>query len=100
MSTKKNNLYKIQLAELALKDGSPANKTVEFEFENHDDVFHIIELVKTKKLFKDEDKAVEFGIGLKMFSEVLITNQDKDFFKALMPAFGAFMKGLKAYNQG
>ncbi|MHC5724921.1 MAG: DUF3861 domain-containing protein [Nostoc sp.] len=100
MSTKKNNLYKIQLAELALKDGSPANKTVEFEFENHDDVFDIIELLKTKKLFKDEAKAVEFGIGLKMFSEVLITNQDKDFFKALMPAFSAFMKGLKAYNQG
>lgn len=98
MNIKKNNLYQIRLAELALKDGSPANKNIEFEFGNHDDIFHIIEMVKDKKLFEDEARAVEFGLGLKMFSEVLITNQDKDFFKALMPAFGTFMKELKAFN--
>ena len=59
---------------------------------------HIIELVKDKKLFIDEAKAIEFGLGLKMFSEVIITNQDKDFFKAFVPGFGTFMKELKAYN--
>jgi len=98
MNAKKNNLYQIRLSELALKDGSPAIKTVEFEFQNHDDVFNIIKLVKDKKLFDDEAKAVEFGLGLKLFSEVLITNQDKEFFKAFMPTFGAFMKELKAYD--
>ena len=98
MNTKKNNLYQLRLAEIALKDGSPATKIIELEFGNHDDIFHIIELVKDKKLFKNEAKSIEFVLGLKMFSEMVITNQDKDFFKAFMPAFEIFMKEFKGYK--
>ena len=39
---KKNNKYSINLKELALKDESVAEKNLEFEFENHDNIFNII----------------------------------------------------------
>ena len=54
MITKKNNLYKIPLEEVALKDDSPASKTIEFEFGNHDDIFDIIAKMQDKNMFDDK----------------------------------------------
>jgi len=54
MITKKNNLYKIRLEEVALKDDSPASKTIEFEFGNHDDIFDIIAKMQDKNMFDDK----------------------------------------------
>jgi hypothetical protein len=96
---KRTNRYQIKLAQLSSsKENAILNPEITIEIENHDEIFQIIELVKAKKLFEEDAKAVEFALGLKMFSEVLITNPDIAFFKSFMPAFGSFMKEMKAFN--
>jgi hypothetical protein len=95
MITKKNNLYKIRLEELALKDGTLANKSIDFEFENHDDVFDIITKMQDKNIFGDKQQDIEFALGIKLFSEVMLRHKDHPLFEELKPAFGQFMKKLK-----
>ncbi len=94
---KRNNRYHIDLKELELKDGSIAGKNLSFEFENHDDLFKIFYLIKTKNLFEDEKTSLEFTLGLKLFTEVLIKNKSHPLFEDLSPAISEFMKKLKSY---
>jgi hypothetical protein len=95
MTTKKNNVYKIRIDEVLLKDGAPGNKSLEFEFENHDDIFGIVERMQEGNILGDKAQAVEFAIGLKLFSEVLINHKDNPLLEELKPAFQVFMKKLK-----
>lgn len=92
---KKNNHYKIKLEEITLKEQVEHLKSLEFEFVNHDDIFKIIEMSKSKNLFGNENDSVEFSLGLKLFSEVMIRHRKHPLFEELMPAFGTFMKKLK-----
>ncbi|MCU7616593.1 DUF3861 domain-containing protein [Chryseobacterium sp. PBS4-4] len=94
---KRSNKYQLQLNEMSLKDGSSADKKLTFEFENHDDLFKIIDLIKSKKIFEDEQTANEFSLGLKLFTEVLIKNGKHPLFEELNPAISDFMKKLKSY---
>lgn len=95
MIKKRNNKYKIQLKELELKDGSPGEKSLEFEFDNHDNLFDIIGKVKEMGHFKEDGQTVEFAVGLKLFSEVMLKNKDNPLFEDFRPAFMQFMKRLK-----
>jgi hypothetical protein len=95
MATKRNNRYKIQLSEVALKSEQLPTQSVVFEFENHDDVFHIIRRLQDRNLFENPEEAIEFAVGLKLFSEVLLRNKDAELFKHLKPHFADFMKKLK-----
>lgn len=94
---KRNNTYHLQLKELSLKDGSEGNKTLEFDFENHDDLFQIFEVIKSKKVFDNEETAHEFALGLKLFTEVMLKNKQHPLFEELRPAIMEFMKKLKSY---
>lgn len=91
----KTNIYKIFLQEVTLKDGTQSGKNIEFEFENHDNIFEIINKIQEKNLFNDKNQAVEFSLGLKLFSEVMLKNKDNPLFEELKPAIGEFMKKLK-----
>jgi len=93
---KKNNKYSINLKELVLKDKSVAEKNLEFEFENHDNIFNIIDILKAKNLFDNNNESVEFAVGLKLFSEVLLKNRKHELFEGFFPHFSDFMKKLKA----
>ena len=93
---KKNNKYSINLKELVLKDKSVAEKNLEFEFENHDNIFNIIDILKAKNLFDNNNESVEFAVGLKLFSEVLLKNRKHELFEDFFPHFSDFMKKLKA----
>jgi len=93
---KKNNKYSINLKELALKDESVAEKNLEFEFENHDNIFNIIDILKAKNLFDNNNESVEFTVGLKLFSEVMLKNRKHELFEDFFPHFSDFMKKLKA----
>lgn len=95
MITKKNNVYKIRLQEVALKDGTPAEKSMEFEFENHDNIFRIIQKMQEMGILGDREQAVEFALGIKLFSEVMLKHTHNNLFEELKPAFGQFMKKLK-----
>ncbi|MDN5627606.1 protein of unknown function [Epilithonimonas bovis DSM 19482] len=92
---KKNNYYKIHLEELSLKNSAEVLKSIDFEFVNHDDLFKIIEVLKSKNLFGNENDATEFALGIKLFSEVMLRHRDHPLFEELKPAFGEFMKKLK-----
>ncbi|MAB48505.1 MAG: hypothetical protein CMO82_03155 [Winogradskyella sp.] len=93
---KKNNKYSINLKELVLKDESVAEKNLEFEFENHDNIFNIIDILKAKNLFDNNNESVEFAVGLKLFSEVMLKNRKHELFEDFFPHFSDFMKKLKA----
>jgi hypothetical protein len=99
MTTKKNNIYKIRIDEVLLKDGTAGQKSLEFEFENHDDIFGIIQRMQKVDIFGDGAQAVEFAIGLKLFSEVLLNHKDNPLFEELKPAFQVFMKKLKGNSK-
>lgn len=95
MTSKRNNCYKIILQETMLKDGSQAGKSLEFEFENHDNIFDIISKVQERNILGDKNQELEFSLGLKLFSEVMMKNNDNPLFEDLKPAFIQFMKKLK-----
>jgi len=93
---KKHNKYKITLEHLYSPKELDLNAPLQFEFENHDEVFTIIEKIKANNPFEDENQATEFAIGLKLFSEVMLKNRENPLFEELLPAFVSFMKKLKA----
>ncbi|SFR50634.1 protein of unknown function [Maribacter aquivivus] len=94
---KKANKYKLKLELLELlRPDHKIYEPIEFEFGNHDNIFNIIERMKKRNRFKTEQDSVEFAIGLKLFSEVMLKNKDNPLFEDFRPAFGAMMKKLKS----
>ncbi len=93
---KRNNNYQIDLKELTLKNGSEGTKNLSLEFDNHDDLFNIFEVVKSKQIFEDKNTATEFTLGLKLFTEVMLKNKQHPLFEELRPAIMEFMKKLKS----
>lgn len=94
---KRTNKYHLKLEyTTSAKEDVILPDPIEIDFENHDNIFDIIDTIKEKNLFTNENQAAEFAIGLKMFSEVMIKNKNAPLFDELLPAFGAFMKKLKS----
>jgi hypothetical protein len=94
---KKTNKYHIslKLQQYANGDTLPA-KELEFEFDNHDEIFGIIERIEAKNPFGDPSQAVQFALGLKLFGEVKLKNRKHPLFEELNTVFGDFMKKLKS----
>lgn len=93
---KKAHQYKLTLEYLQNNKGDKIETSpLELVFENHDDIFAIIERLKQKNHFDDINQSQEFAIGLKLFSEVMLKNRNHPLFEELGPAFGLFMKRLK-----
>lgn len=95
MINKRNNKYSVSFTENELKDGTTGEKSIEFNFENHDNVFHIIDIIQDRKVFPTEDENTQFVIGLKLFGDVMMRNKNNPLFEELQPAFIQFMKKLK-----
>jgi len=94
---KRTNKYKLKLELLATaKVDDTIYPPIELEFDNHDNIFTITERMKQRNIFHTENQAVEFAIGLKMFSEVMLKNRENELFAEFRPAFSEFMKKLKS----
>lgn len=93
---KKENRYHLRLDQIGAKTDTFAPASLEFDFSNHDDVLHIVQLMQTKPLFTDAEEAAQFAVGLKLFSEVMLKHRADPLFEELAQAFGPFMKKLKA----
>ena len=94
---KKANKYKLKLELLELlRPDDKVYEPIELEFGNHDNIFNIIERMKKRNRFKTEQDSVEFAIGLKLFSEVMLKNKENTLFEDFRPAFGNMMKKLKS----
>ena len=68
--------YKITVEQLnADADAVPASgNCLTLEAENHDNLSHIVEAVRLKKLF-DSDKSAALAIGLKLLFELVLKNR-------------------------
>lgn len=93
---KKNYTYRLNLRALEDKSGAEREAKLQFDFENHDDIFDIVERIKSKSVFEEEQIATEFAVGLKLFTEVLLKNRKHPLFEELGPQMAAFMKKLKS----
>lgn len=65
MAKNKSNKYIISLQETELKDGTQPSNSIEFPFENHDNIMHLIEQIKDSDKFADKSDNVPFVVGLK-----------------------------------
>lgn len=94
---KKAHQYKLTLEYLENNNGESMNMTpVELKFDNHDDIFKIVQMQQERNLFGDTNQSTEFVIGLKLFTEVMLKNRNNPLFEDLLPAFNTFMKKLKS----
>ncbi|WP_347254127.1 DUF3861 domain-containing protein [Leminorella grimontii] len=89
--------YKYRITVEPLAEGEEAVKApVAFEVENHDDILKIVETLKGRKdIGFDERTTLEFIVGLKLFSEVMMRNRKHWLFEPLRDGFKSFMLRLK-----
>ncbi|WP_456312493.1 DUF3861 domain-containing protein [Pseudomonas shirazensis] len=94
---KRSNKYHLTLSlkEYANGDTQPA-KELGIEFDNHDEIFSIIERIKDKNIFDSESEATQFALGLKLFSEIKLKHRKNPLFEELNEVFPVFMKKLKS----
>jgi len=94
---KRSNKYYLTLSlkEYANGETEPA-KELGIQFDNHDEIFSIIEKIKDKNIFEDPNEATQFALGLKLFSEVKLKNRKNPLFEELNEVFPIFMKKLKS----
>ena len=94
---KRSNKYYLTLSlkEYANGETTPA-KELGIEFDNHDEIFSIIEKIKDKNLFDNHQEATQFALGLKLFSEIKLKHRKNPLFDELNEVFPAFMKKLKS----
>lgn len=96
LTTMAQHRYRVTLEHLADTQGEslPPGKSLQFEVENHDDIFSIVERLRGRGDFS-EDTATAFGVGLKLFSEVMLKDRQNPLFQSFEPHFMQFMKALK-----
>lgn len=91
----KQHQYQVTLAHLADPTGAPSNQPpLVFKVGNHDDILSIVERMRQRGDF-NHDAAAALGVGLKLFSEVMLENKDHPLFAEFKPHFLQFMKTLK-----
>lgn len=70
----KQNRYRIQIQQFEDTKGQPVSRdSLVLEVGNHDDIFHIIELMRARDDL-DSNTATTCAVGLKLFSEVMLEN--------------------------
>lgn len=91
----KQHQYRVTLDYLSGSNGEPAEQApLIFEVGNHDNIFDIVTRMRQRGDFS-QDSATAFGVGLKLFSEVMLENKDHPLFAEFKPHFMQFMKALK-----
>ncbi|RED22595.1 uncharacterized protein DUF3861 [Flavobacterium cutihirudinis] len=95
--TKRSNKYYLTLSlkEYANGETEPA-KELGIQFDNHDEIFGIIDRIKDKNLFDTPEEATQFALGLKLFSEIKLKHRKNPLFDELNEVFPVFMKKLKS----
>ncbi|MFT3940028.1 DUF3861 domain-containing protein [Rhodopseudomonas sp.] len=86
--------YEIAVTNL-VPEGATPSPPISFAAESHDDFAEIIRRLTDKGLF-DPEETKAFCVGLKLLGGVMLQHRDEELFKDFAPAFGAFMKTLKA----
>lgn len=80
------------------REGAEIQPALSFETVNHDEIIGIVARIRASGQYA-EDEAASLGIGLKLFSEVMLKRRDDPLFAAVQPAIRAFIGGLKERNR-
>jgi hypothetical protein len=88
--------YRVTIEHLGGPDGDASiQPPLCFETVNHDEILGIVARLRSSGVYQP-DEAASLGIGLKLFSEVMLKRRDDPLFAELRPAIRAFIGGLKA----
>lgn len=90
----KQHRYRVTLEHLADADGASHRPPLRFEVENHDEIIAIVARLRSRGDFS-QDAAAALGVGLKLFSEVMLHEKSNPLFASFRPHFVQFMKQLK-----
>ena len=71
-----------------------ARDSLQFDVGCHDDIFAVVNKLRQRGDF-DEASATAFGVGMKLFGEVMLENRDHPLFAEFRPHFAQFMRALK-----
>lgn len=95
----KGHRYRVTIEHVGTAhEGADRQQELVFEAVNHDEIIGIVERLRASGHYA-EDEAAALGIGLKLFSEVMLKRRDDPLFAALHPAIRAFIGGLKDRNR-
>ena len=86
---KKDRHYRVTLEEPG------ASSRLAFDFDNHDDIFAIIERLRARDDLVSAGEIPQFVLGLKLLGKTLMENRQHPLFSGLFPHFVEFMKNLK-----
>jgi hypothetical protein len=91
----KGHRYRVTVEHLATPKGEPVDAApLVFETTNHDDLFSIVERMRTRTDIPGQD-VESLAIGLKLLGEVVLKNRKSPMFAGLHHALGAFIGQLK-----
>ena len=92
----KQHRYRIKVEHLATaRPGGPLHDPLQFETGNHDEILGIVDRMRENSGF-DADTAASLGIGLKLFSEVMLMHRDDPLFAGIAGPLREFIGVLKA----
>jgi hypothetical protein len=89
--------YKITVEALpeVTQEESRGPEIIRFGAKNHDDIFKIVESVRSKKIL-DDDASAALAVGLKLFSEVVLQHRHNPLFSEMQQSLHKFISQLKA----
>ncbi|MEZ9593119.1 DUF3861 domain-containing protein [Shewanella sp. 10N.261.52.F9] len=95
MGTKvrKDNCYRITIEEIGI-DEQVKGRTLEFELEDREDLFKIVESLKQASGL-DASLATRVGVALRLLGPVMMGDRKHPLFVDFMPHFKTFMQHLK-----
>ena len=93
------NGYRYRITVEAVTDGKGEpvigmGRTLTFEAVNHDDILAIVERMRGRLPF-DGVTVASLGVGLKLFSEVVLAHRNDPLFAKIQPALREFVGELK-----
>lgn len=90
----KKHMYRITVEALGPDGGDASAAPLQFEVSTHEDLFAIIQRIEAKEGFVP-DIARPFGVGLKLFSEIVREHKEMSPFSEIIPHLASIMKEVK-----
>jgi hypothetical protein len=86
--------YRITLEQLDTAAPETASRALRFDFDNHDDIFAILERLQRRGDLSARETP-QLVLGLKLMGKVLMENEGNPLLASLKPHFMEFMRELK-----
>jgi hypothetical protein len=92
-----NYHYRITLEQLDAASSETTPRPLQFDFDNHDDIFAIIDRLGYLEQRGDiaASEVPLLAVGLKLFGKVVMENKESALFSSFRPHFIEFMREVK-----